>query len=67
VVVPGRQTPMPRNARRARGDCQRCPSIAEGAGNAGRWPRPWPACNKKRRRQSPQVQPNRPAFPARWC
>jgi hypothetical protein len=39
--------------------CNR-PSIQqrEGAGNAGRWPRPWPACRKKSRRQSPQVQPN---------
>ena len=27
---------------------------------------PWPACRKKRRRQSPQVQPKQPAFPARW-
>jgi hypothetical protein len=22
------------------------------------WPHPWPACNKKRRRQSPQVSRN---------
>ena len=29
----------------------------EGAGNAGRWPHPWPACKTKSRRQSPQVQP----------
>ena len=29
-------------------------------------PHPWPACNKKSRRQSPQVQPGQPAFPARW-
>ena len=29
----------------------------EGAGKAGCWPHPWPACNKKSRRQSPQVQP----------
>jgi hypothetical protein len=27
---------------------------------------PWPACRKESRRQSPQVQPNNPAFPARW-
>ena len=27
---------------------------------------PWPACNKKSRRQVPQVQPNHPAFPAQW-
>ena len=51
-----------------------CPSLAvaiaplrmEGAGNAGCRPHPWPACNKKSRRQSPQVQPKQPAFPARW-
>ena len=30
----------------------------EGAGNAGRRPRPWPACEQKCRRQVPQVQPN---------
>jgi hypothetical protein len=30
----------------------------EGAGKAGRWPRPWPACKTKSRRQSPQVWPN---------
>src|SRR5882724_1067319 len=43
------------------------PSLQEeGAGNAGRWPHPWPACNKKSRRQSPQVRPDQPAFPARW-
>src|SRR6202030_62623 len=39
----------------------------EGAGKAGCSPHPWPACNKKSRRQSPQAQPNPPAFPARWC
>src|SRR5580704_6306906 len=38
----------------------------EGAGNAGCRPHPWPACNKKSRRQSPQVQPDHPAFPAQW-
>ena len=38
----------------------------EGAGKTGRWPRPWPACNKESRRQSPQVWPKLPAFPARW-
>src|SRR6185437_5824236 len=42
------------------------PRNIEGAGNAGCWPHPWPACNKKRRRQSPQVSRNSPAFPARW-
>ena len=30
----------------------------EGAGNAGCRPHPWPACNKKSRRQSPQVRRN---------
>ena len=29
----------------------------EGAGKAGCWPHPWPACKQKSRRQSPQVQP----------
>jgi hypothetical protein len=38
---------------------------AQGRPGAGR--NPWPACRKKCRRQSPQVQPNHPAFPARWC
>ena len=52
----------------------KCPSDAsslslmnsEGAGNAGCRPHPWPACNKKRRRQSPQVRRNIAAFPAQW-
>ena len=35
----------------------------EGAGKAGRWPRPWPACSKKSRRQSPQVWPGTPGLP----
>ena len=39
----------------------------EGAGKVGSWPLPWPACRKKSRRQSPQVRPTLPAFPARWC
>jgi len=38
---------------------------AQGMPGAGR--NPWPACSKKSRRQLPQVQPNHPAFPARWC
>jgi hypothetical protein len=38
---------------------------AQGRPGAGR--NPWPACSKKCRRQSPQVEPNHPAFPARWC
>ena len=37
-----------------------------GAGNAGCRPHPWPACNKKSGRQSPQARPEHPAFPARW-
>ena len=37
--------------------------IEEGAGKAGRWPRPWPASNKKSWRQSPQVWPRRPGPP----
>jgi hypothetical protein len=40
--------------------------IEEGAGNAGCWPHPWPASKQKSWRQSPQVQPKHPAFPARW-
>jgi hypothetical protein len=43
------------------------PRNKEGAGKTGCRPHPWPACNKKSRRQSPQAQPNHPAFPARWC
>ncbi len=35
----------------------------KGAGKAGRWPRPWPACRKKSRRQSPQVGPKTPGLP----
>jgi hypothetical protein len=35
----------------------------EGAGKAGRWPRPWPACDKKSRRQSPQVWPDTSGLP----
>ncbi len=27
---------------------------------------PWPACRKESRRQSPQVRPTLPTFPARW-
>src|SRR4029077_1767277 len=38
----------------------------EGAGNAGCRPHPWPACDKESSGQSPQVQPEHPAFPARW-
>ncbi len=41
----------------------RRPDHREGAGNAGCWPHPWPACNKKRRRQVPQVPPDRPDIP----
>jgi len=35
----------------------------KGAGNAGSWPPPWPACRKKCRRQVPQVQPRHPGIP----
>ena len=41
----------------------RSPLSGRGAGNAGRWPRPWPACRKESRRQSPQVQPRHPGIP----
>jgi hypothetical protein len=37
---------------------------AQGMPGAGR--NPWPASKKKSWRQSPQVQPDHPAFPARW-
>ena len=36
---------------------------SEGAGKTGCWLHPRPACNKKRRRQVPQVQPERPGLP----
>ena len=39
------------------------PLKTEGAGKTGCWLHPRPACNKKRRRQSPQVQPERPGLP----
>ncbi|MGC2778039.1 MAG: LysR substrate-binding domain-containing protein [Bradyrhizobium sp.] len=35
----------------------------EGAGNAGRWPHPWPASRKECWRQEPQVQPRHPGIP----
>src|SRR3569833_3496916 len=37
--------------------------MTEGAGKIGSWPLPWPACNKKRRRQVPQVRPGYPDLP----
>lgn len=39
------------------------PPESEGAGKAGRWPRPWPASRKNSWRQSPQVWPNTPGLP----
>jgi hypothetical protein len=39
------------------------PRKTEGAGNAGRWPHPWPACKKSSTRRSPQVQPRHPGIP----
>src|SRR3954470_19165446 len=39
------------------------PPDEEGAGKIGSWPLPWPACNKKRRRQVPQVRPGDPDLP----
>jgi hypothetical protein len=44
-----------RSARGVRKTCPRKRKRALGMPGAGR--NPWPACNKKRRRQSPQVQP----------
>ncbi len=58
------RVPAARNARVMQHACR--PSRREGAGNAGCWPHPWPACNKKCRRQEPQVSRSNPAFPARW-
>ena len=45
------------------GDAADRPRKQEGAGKAGRWPRPWPACKKVSRRQSPQVWPESPGLP----
>src|SRR3569833_654293 len=39
---------------------------SEGAGKAGRWPRPWPACRKKAGGSHHRSGLTRPAFPARW-
>ena len=39
------------------------PPKSEGAGNAGSWPPPWPACKTKSRRQLPQVRPDHPGIP----
>ncbi len=41
------------------------PSKEEGAGKAGRWPRPWPACSKKAGGSHHRSGRERPAFPAR--
>ena len=48
-----------------RPSCWRRPpsKLTEGAGKAGRRPRPWPASNKKSWRQSPQVWPGHPGLP----
>jgi hypothetical protein len=48
-----KNVPAARNARALHQSCSL--EDSEGAGNAGRRPHPWPACNKKSRRQSPQV------------
>jgi hypothetical protein len=66
AAVPARITPPSRAAFCVRVLLLHMPSQTEGTGNAGCWPHPWPSCNKKSRRQSPQVQPRQPAFPARW-
>src|SRR5258708_13433212 len=39
------------------------PRKTEGAGNAGRWPHPWPACKKSSTLRLPQVQPRHPGIP----
>src|SRR5689334_7849802 len=41
-------------------------SLEEGAGKAGHRLMPVARLRKKCRRQEPQVQPDDPAFPARW-
>ncbi|CAL79843.1 hypothetical protein BRADO6195 [Bradyrhizobium sp. ORS 278] len=38
---------LPRGALSRPSVADRCPSLEEGTGNAGRWPHPWPACRKK--------------------
>jgi len=38
----------------------------EGAGNAGRWPHPWPACEKSAGGRNHRFSRDIPAFPARW-
>jgi hypothetical protein len=60
--------PRSRDAWRPSG-CRNAPprKIKRAQGRPGAGRNPWPACRKKCRRQSPQVQPNHPAFPARWC
>jgi hypothetical protein len=46
------------------GLCSSSPSKEfRGTGNAGCRPHPWPACNKKSRRQSPQARPEQPGIP----
>ena len=42
------------------------PQEQEGTGNAGCSAAPMARLQQKSRRQSPQVQPGQPAFPARW-
>ncbi len=39
---------------------------AEGTGNAGSWPPPWPACRKKAGGSHHRFSRDIPAFPARW-
>jgi hypothetical protein len=40
--------------------------IEEGAGKAGRWPRPWPACKQKAGGSHGRSGRSIPALPARW-
>ena len=40
--------------------------IEEGAGKAGRWPRPWPASNKKAGGSHHRFGRGDPALPAQW-
>ena len=66
VKQPKGMLPQSRGADASECRCKPPSLSKEGAGNAGCWPPPWPACKTKSRRQLPQVQPKHPAFPARW-
>ena len=62
----GDKQPCSRGAFRVRAIHYSTPRIREGAGNAGRQPHPWPACNKKAGGSHHRFSRDSPAFPARW-